>query len=529
MQQEARRILYGQDARNALLQGAKIVYEAVRSTYGASGGNVVIQKEWGDPVLTRDGVTVAKDVDIADKAQNQGAKLIKQASKKTNDRAGDGTSATVVLAYHILDEANRLVATGYNPMEIRKQILSSVEYVKNFIDSNTQPVTDKKLVEVATIACGDDQIGKLIADTVIQVGESGGVTIEEHMGISTEREMVEGFYFDRGFCDFRMITNFAALKAEHTDMPILITKKRINTNAQIVPLIEKTMQSTNRKIMIVGEISGEALETLIVNKQQGKIDALAVAIPNFGDMEHLFLEDVALMTGGRVIEEAENMDKVTLDDLGLAGKVISTENTTTILDGDGDLEQIELRIRSIKDRMKEETNTLYQERLEMRLAKLTGKIAVIRVGASSDVAREELKFRVEDAVNATQNARKEGIVAGGGTTLLFAAQNTPKDFSGILKKALPKCYDELLSNAGEDAGYRRELTLQAGYGHGYNLRNMTTEPIDLFKAGIIDPALTLKQVVENAAEVAGNIVTAGCVMVFEDKKEEDKSNGQPSA
>lgn len=514
MSGDVRNIVYGQEARAKLLEGSRKVYEAVKSTYGVSGNNVIIEKGYGDPILTRDGVTVATDVFLEDKAENQGAKLVIQASKKTNDRAGDGTSATVVLAYHILSEATKLVAGGNDPMKLRKSILDSVSKVKDFIDSKSVIPTNKQLVDVAFTACGDKAIGQLIADTVVMVGINGGITIEEHTNITTEREMVDGFYFDRGYADINMCTDYVSRKAEHGDIPILISRKRINTNAQIVPLLEKISASPNRKIMIIGELGGEALATFVMNKARGAIDGVAVGIPMFGDMEALFMEDVAMMTGGRVIQEAEEMHDVTLDDLGLADKIVVTSNSTTIIGGDGKKSDVDKRIADIKESMETETNTLYQERLEMRLAKLEGKIAIIRVGSSSDVAREELKFRVEDAVNATQNARKEGIVPGGGTTLLFGSE---LEIEPVLKRAMQKCFVELLSNAGENAEYKLEEVLRSGFGNGYNLRDIKDKPENMIKAGVIDPSLTLKQVVDNASDVSANMVTTGCVITYKDR------------
>ena len=517
---DVRDVIFDQTARSALLEGAKQVYEAVKSTYGPKGNNVILEKQFGDPILTRDGITVARDIYLEDKAQNQGAKLIIQASKKTNDRAGDGTSATVVLAYHILSEATKLVAGGYDAMELRNAITSSAAKVIQYIDTIKEEVNDKKLIEVATISCGDEALGNLIADTIIKVGANGGVTIEEHTNSTTERELVDGFYFDRGFANIGMATDFVTMKAEHTDIPILITKQKINTNAQILPILEKVAASPSRKIMIIGELGGEALATFVMNKGKGSIDGVTVGIPVFGDQETLFLEDVAVMTGARVIQEAEDTSGITAEDFGLANKIIVSESTTTILGGKGDAKAIKDRIKSIEDRLKIETNTMQRERLELRLAKLVGKIAVIRVGGSSDVAREELKFRVEDAVNATQNARKEGIVAGGGTTLLFASQIDGIDL--VLQKAMKQCFTELLLNAGENAEYKTEEVLRAGYGFGYNIKSITKEPCQMFKAGVVDPALTIKQVVANASEVAGNMITAGCVITYTNQ-EHDQS------
>lgn len=517
---EPRVLFFDQDARKELLAGAQVVYEAVKSTFGPSASNVVIEKSWGKPVLTRDGVTVARDVFLKDRAKNQGAKLIIEASEKTNDRAGDGTSATAVVAYHILAEATKQIAAGANPMELRASIMKSIDTVKYFVDDQTVQVDDKKLREVATVSCGDKAMGELIADTIIQIGENGKVHIEEHNDVDTKREMVEGFYYDRGYSDRFMITDFVREKCELSDVYILATNKQISTNAHILQFLNNFLKEGGRNLMIIGNVSGEALMTLGVNKQQGKFNVLVTPIPMFGDMEMLFLEDVAALTGGRAVGASESLDTLKFSDLGHAEKIVATNTTTTILGGEGAQEDVDARIAAIKAHQKEETNTLYQERLELRLSKLSGKIAILRVGASSDVAREELKFRVEDAVNATINARREGIVAGGGTTLLRASQ---LNIDKVLAHALAQPFTQLMLNAGQKADYFSERVLTSETPNaGYNLRKKEGhEPVDMVEEGIIDPSLTIKQVVENAATVAANIITAGCVMIF-DKDEEPK-------
>lgn len=518
------RIVNTKEVREKALEGAKIVYEAVSAGYGPTSGNVALEKTYGSYVISHDGVSIARDIVLKDKQQDIGADLLIQASKKSNDISGDGTTCSVLLGYHIMAKANQAIVAGYNPMAIRRGISQAGELIKQKLDELSIPVKDKDLPEVATISAGDPEVGKLVADTILRVG-GVGVTIEEYEGLGVIQDLVEGLYFERGWTLEHFVTDKATEEVRMESTNIIAIEKRVSANQDIVPLLETVFKNFDEKsVLIVGNVSGQALETCALTNLTGKIKVCVVAPPAYGDQQTAFLEDLATVTGGKLVPSNLPMDKVTPNFYGSARKVIVTRADTTILDGNGVLEDIDERIANLKDQMKSDKYSVFQkERMETRLAKLQGKIGIIRVGGATETEVKEMKFRVEDAVQATRCAREEGIVAGGATTL---AKIDPFDINGdwtddemagasAVLSALREPFKQLMTNAGEDGGFRLNQLLEADKNMGFDVKNMTKEPIDLLKAGIIDPTKVLKSIVENACSVAGIAITLNASVLID--------------
>ena len=514
---EAKVFTKGDEARSKILAGAEKVYEAVSASYGPVSGNVAIQKNYGGAVVTHDGVTIAREVYIEDDVEDIGAGLLVQASEKSNSVSGDGTSATVMLGYHIFQKAHKRVAAGSNPMALRRGIDKASIYIKEQLDAIATPVPEEKLSEVATISASDPEVGKLVADTIIRAG-GVGITVEEWEGLGVYQEVVDGLYFERGWKMPHFITDRTTEEAIHENVSILSTEKALKQNQDIVPIIEMVYANTEHKtLLIIGKVEGQALETCALTNLAGKVKICVVSAPVYGDQELPFLEDVAVMTGGKVLSNNLPSDKVTVDYLGQAKKVIVTKGNTTIFGGIGAKEDVDMRIASLKEQLQSDKfNAFQKERMEMRLSKLQGKIGIIKVGGATETEVKEMKFRVEDAVHATRAASEEGIVPGGATALARLSKHNgipftmePYEEEGfkVVLEALTEPFKQLMANAGDDGGYRLSQVMKADAGYGFNVKDMTDEPINLNEAGVIDPVKVIKSVVENACSFAGIAVT----------------------
>lgn len=524
-----KKIFYDDDARKRVLEGAQALYDAVKVTMGPKGRNVVINKSYGNPTVTHDGVTVAKAVELADDeetlGQNVGAELIKQAASKMNDVVGDGTTATTVLTYHILNEANRLIAAGHNPMDLHRGLEKATAHVLGKLGGFTEQIGNNKdrVAEVATISAGDPEIGKLIAEVINKVGQDGVVTVEEGQGLELESEVVEGFTMDRGFVSTYMVTDTARMEAVFDKPLILVTDKKISSVQEFLPILEKAAQSGKKDLVIIAEdVEGEALATLVLNKLKGVFNTLAIKAPAFGDRRKEILEDIAILTGATLISEerGENFENVDLSVLGTARKVISDKDNSTIIEGAGQKAEIEARMTQIRKQIEAASSEYDKENLEKRLAALQGKVAVIRVGGASETEIEEKKFRVDDAVAATKAAVAEGIVAGGAVTMIElskqikAEDGKSPEAAGyeLLKRALVEPFRQLMDNSGLNAEAKLAKVLEAKPGFGFDVRN-PEDIVDLKAKGIIDPAMVVKQAIQNASSVAGTAMTMGGLIV----------------
>jgi chaperonin GroEL len=527
----AKKVFYDDDARRRVLGGAKILYDAVKTTMGPKGRNVVISKSYGNPTVTHDGVTVAKGVDIAEVDDETlgykvGAELIKQAANKMNDVAGDGTTTVTVLTYHILNEANKLIAAGHNPMLLRKGLEAAAADVIAKLDGLKEDIAGKKnrVAEVATISAGDAEIGALIAEVMDKVGKDGVVTVEEGQSLHLESEVVEGFTFDRGFVSPYMVTDTSRMEAVYNKPAILITDKKISSVQEFLPILEKLAQSGKKDLVIIAEdVEGEALGTLILNRLKGVFNTVAVKAPSFGDRRKDTLNDIAILTGATVISEDQGytFENAELEMIGSARKVIITKDETTIIEGAGSITEVKARVDQIAAQEKQSKSEYDKENYQKRAAALNGKVAVIKVGGATETEIEEKKFRVDDAVAAVKAALDEGIVAGGGVTLINLAAtisvSTTDDASSaagmqILKSALEQPFRILMSNAGINADEWLPLVRAAKSGQGVNV-NDPVKLIDLKSNGIIDPVRVTKEALQNATSIAGTAMTMGALVV----------------
>lgn len=525
----AKKVFYDDDARRRVLMGAQILYDAVKTTMGPKGRNVVISKAYGAPTVTHDGVTVAKGVEIADVDDETlgykvGAELIKQAASKMNDVAGDGTTTVTVLTYNILNEANKLIAAGHNPMLLRKGLETAAHDVITKLGAMAEDIQSKKtrVAEVATISAGDAEIGALIADVIESVGKDGVVTVEEGQGLLLESEVVEGFTFDRGFVSPYMVTDTARMEAIYNKPAVVITDKKISSVQEFLPLLEKLAQAGKKDLVLVAEeVDGEALGTLILNRLKGVFNTVAIKAPEFGDRRKEKLQDIAILTGAEVISEDRGMtfENVDIDVVGSARKVIVTKDETTIIEGAGSAAEIQARVKQITAQMETSTSEYERENLEKRRAALSGKVAVIKVGGATETEIEEKKFRVDDAVAAVKAALDEGIVPGGGVTLVNLAaeikvEGTDSVAAGtqLLKNALEQPFRILLTNAGLNADEWLPQVKNAKPGQGVNV-NDPSKLVDLKASGVIDPARVTKEAVQNATSIAGTAITMGALVV----------------
>jgi chaperonin GroEL len=535
----AKKVFYDDDARHRVLAGAEILYNAVKTTMGPKGRNVVISKSYGAPTVTHDGVTVAKGVELADVDDETlgykvGAELIKQAASKMNDVAGDGTTTVTVLTYHILNEANRLIAAGHNPMLLRKGLEAAAQDVLKKLNSLSEDIGGKKsrVAEVATISAGDAAIGTLIADVIDTVGKDGVVTVEEGQGLALESEVVEGFTFDRGFVSAYMVTDTARMEAVYDKPAIVITDKKISSIQEFLPLLEKLAQAGKKDLVLIAEdVEGEALGTLVLNRLKGVFNTVAIKAPAFGDRRSDILNDIAILTGATVISDDRGytFENAELDMVGSARRVIVNKDETTIIEGGGSSSEVAARIKQINAHIAQATSEYDRENLQKRQASLSGKVAVIKVGGATETEIEEKKFRVDDAVHAVKAALDEGIVAGGGVTLVNLSSEValkyaklqkelvgadPSEVAGmnILIKALEQPFRILLGNSGLNADEWLPQVKAGKAGYGVNVSN-PIKLVDLKAAGIVDPTRVTKEAILNAVSIAGTSMTMGGLVV----------------
>ena len=535
----AKDVKFSTDARNRMLKGVNILADAVKVTLGPKGRNVVLDKSFGAPRITKDGVTVAKEIELEDKFENMGAQMVREVASRTNDEAGDGTTTATVLAQAIVREGMKSVAAGMNPMDLKRGIDMAVARVVEHIKSSSRDVGDSdEVAQVGSIAAnGETEIGRQIADAMQKVGNEGVITVEENKGLETETEVVEGMQFDRGYLSPYFVTNPEKMVAELEDAMILLHEKKLSSLQPMVPLLEQVIQSGKPMLIVAEDVEGEALATLVVNKLRGGLKIAAVKAPGFGDRRKAMLQDIAILTGGQVISEDLGMklENVTIDMLGSAKRVSITKDETTIVDGHGEKAEIEARVSQIRQQIEETTSDYDKEKLQERVAKLAGGVAVIKVGGMTEVEVKERKDRVDDALNATRAAVQEGIVVGGGVALVQAAKRLA-DLKGansdqnagisIVRRALEAPLRQIAENAGVDgsvvAGKIREsddLTF------GFNAQ--TEEYGDMFKFGVIDPAKVVRTALEDAASVAGLLITTEAMVAEKPEKKPAMPQGGP--
>ncbi len=534
----SKRVFYDEDARRRVLGGAQILYEAVKTTMGPKGRNVVISKSYGGPTVTHDGVTVAKGVDIEDVDDETlgykvGAELIKQAASKMNDVAGDGTTTVTVLTYHILAEANKLIAAGHNPMLLRKGLEKAADEVISKLEKISEDISGNKerIAEVATISAGSSEIGTLIADVMDAVGKDGVVTVEEGQSLELEKEMVEGSTFDKGFISPYLVTDGDRMEAVFSKPAIVITDKKISNIAEISPLLESLAQAGKKDLVLIAEdVEGEALTMLILNKLKGAFNTVAVKAPKWGDNRKNVLEDLAVLTGATVISDelGTSFENADTSIVGSARKVIVTKDDTTIIEGAGNPIDLKKRLQQIEENIKVQTSDFQKSELKERRASLSGKVAVIKVGGASETEIEEKKYRVDDAVAAVKAALDEGIVAGGGVTLVNLASEikpnkdeTENAGAQLLARALEKPFRILMENSGLNADEWLPKVKAGKAGQGVDV-SKPAKLVDMKKAGVVDPVLVTKQAVQNASSIAGTSMTMGA-LVAEVPKKEDSS------
>ena len=534
----AKQVFYGDEAREKVLAGAKTLADAVKTTMGPKGRNVVISKSYGGPNVTHDGVTVAEAIDLPENEDNLGekvgAELIKQAAKKMNKAAGDGTTTVTVLTYEILKEANRLIAAGHNPMELRKGVEKAGAQVLSELNKIAEPVDGKNdlITEVASISAGDTEIGKLIASVISRIGKDGVVSVEAGQGLAMESEITEGFTFDRGYVSAYMATDTNRMEAVYDKPAIIITDKKISSAQEMLPLMEKLVASGKKDIVLIAEdVEGEALGILILNRLKGALNTVAVKAPSFGDRRKEVLQDIATLTGASVITSDQGMtfDNVGLEVVGSARKVIVAKDNTTIIEGAGDKTTISQRIDQIKAQAGVATSDYDREQLDKRAAALSGKVAVIKVGGATETEIDEKKYRVDDAVAAVKAALLEGIVPGGGVTPINLAGKITGDSAGaeIMRNALLMPFKQLATNAGLNAEALLAQVQEAKPGYGVDVANYQGKLIDLKKAGVVDPAMVTYQAIQNAVSIASTAMTMGALVVDIPEKPTAEASGNP--
>ena len=535
----AKDVKFGTDARNRMLNGVNILADAVKVTLGPKGRNVVLDKSFGAPRITKDGVSVAKEIELEDKFENMGAQMVKEVASRTNDEAGDGTTTATVLAQAIVREGMKSVAAGMNPMDLKRGIDTATTAVVNAIKAAARPVTDSaEVAQVGTISAnGEADIGQQIADAMQRVGNEGVITVEENKGLETETVVVEGMQFDRGYLSPYFVTNPDKMTTELEDAIILLHEKKLSSLQPMVPLLEQVIQSGKPLLIVAEDVEGEALATLVVNKLRGGLKIAAVKAPGFGDRRKAMLQDLAILTGGQVISEDLGMklESVTMDMLGSAKRVSITKDETTIVDGLGEKAEIEARVAQIRGQIEETSSDYDREKLQERVAKLAGGVAVIRVGGMTEVEVKERKDRVDDALNATRAAVQEGVVVGGGVALVQAGKvladlegSNPDQTAGIkiVARAIEAPLRQIAENAGVDgavvAGKVRESSDLA---FGFNAQ--TEEYGDLFAFGVIDPAKVVRTALEDAASVAGLLITTEAMVADKPEKAGAAGGGMP--
>ena len=526
----AKEIKYGAEARQALERGVNQLANTVRVTLGPKGRNVVLDKSYGSPLITNDGVTIAKDIELEDRFENMGAALVKEVATKTNDVAGDGTTTATVLAQAMINEGMKNLAAGANPIVLRKGMKKACEATVDAIAKMSKPVSGREqIAHVAAISAGDDKVGELLADAMEKVSQNGVITIEESKSMKTELDLVEGLQFDRGYISAYMCTDMEKMQAELDEPYILITDKKISSIQEILPLLEKIVQMGAKLLIIAEDIEGDALSTLIVNKLRGTFTVVGVKAPGFGDRRKEMLKDIAVLTGGQVISEEIGLElkDATVEQLGRAKSVKVTKENTIVVDGYGSKEDIADRVAQIKAQLAETTSEFDKEKLQERLAKMAGGVAVIRVGAATETEMKEAKLRLEDALNSTKAAVEEGIIAGGGSAYIQASKEIAgivEDLEGdektgaqIVIKALEAPLFHIASNAGQEGHVVINKVREGGVGFGYDAYN--DKYVDMVEAGILDPAKVTRSALQNAVSVASTFLTTESV-VADIKKDE---------
>ena len=524
----AKQILFNEEARRSLERGVNALADAVKVTLGPKGRNVVLEKKFGAPTITNDGVTIARDIELEDPFENMGAQLVKEVSIKTNDVAGDGTTTATVLAQAMINEGMRNVAAGANPMVLKKGIKKAVDVLVDELKNVSQKVETKAAkAQVASISAADDEIGNLIADAMEKVGDDGVITVEESKTMETHLETVEGMQFDRGYISPYMATDADKMEAVLSNPYVFITDRKITMIADIMPVLEKVVQNGGELLIIAEDVEGEALATLVVNKLRGTFKAVAVKAPGFGDRRKAMLQDIATLTGATVISEevGRKLDSANMADLGRAGQVRVTKELTTIVDGLGDKDAIAARVAQIRAQIPETTSDFDKEKLQERLAKLAGGVAVIKVGAATEVELKDKKLRIEDALNATRAAVAEGIVAGGGTALLqvqpalakIKATGDEKTGVEIVKRAIEEPVRQIAYNAGLEGAVIVDTIKRSRKGYGFNA--LTEEYVDMIEAGIVDPTKVTRSALQNAASIASMVLTTESIVADKPAKE----------
>ncbi|RRN69517.1 chaperonin GroEL [Peribacillus simplex] len=528
----AKEIKFSEEARRSMLRGVDALADAVKVTLGPKGRNVVLEKKFGSPLITNDGVTIAKEIELEDAFENMGAKLVAEVASKTNDVAGDGTTTATVLAQAMIREGLKNVTAGANPMGIRKGIEKAVNTAIAELKAISQPVENKEsIAQVAAISSADEEVGQLIAEAMERVGNDGVITIEESKGFTTELDVVEGMQFDRGYASPYMVTDSDKMEAVLDNPYILITDKKVTNIQEILPVLEQVVQQGKPLLLIAEDVEGEALATLVVNKLRGTFNAVAVKAPGFGDRRKAMLEDIAALTGGEVITEEIGLDlkSATIESLGRASKVVVTKENTTIVEGSGDTAQIQARVNQIRVQLEETTSEFDREKLQERLAKLAGGVAVIKVGAATETELKERKLRIEDALNSTRAAVEEGIVAGGGTALLnvynkiaeIQAEGDVATGVKIVLRAIEEPVRQIAHNAGLEGSVIVERLKGEAVGTGFNAA--TGQWVNMIESGIVDPTKVTRSALQNAGSVAAMFLTTEAVVA--DKPEPAGSGG----
>ena len=528
----AKIINFNDEARKKLEIGVNILADAVKVTLGPRGRNVVLEKTYGPPLITNDGVTIAKEIELEDPFENMGAALVKEVAIKSNDVAGDGTTTATILAQAIVKEGLKMLSAGANPIFLKKGIeLATKEAVEILKQKAKKIESNEEISQVASISAGDEEIGKLIAQAMAKVGETGVITVEEAKSLETTLETVEGMQFDKGYVSPYMVTDSERMTAELDNPFVLITDKKVSSMKELLPLLEQTVQMSRPVLIVADDIEGEALTTLVINKLRGTLNVVAVKAPAFGDRRKAILEDIAILTGGEVISEEKGMklEEATIEQLGRAKTVKVTKDLTVIVDGFGEQTEISARVNLIKSQMEETTSDYDKEKLQERLAKLSGGVAVIKVGAATEIEMKERKLRIEDALNATRAAVEEGIVSGGGTILLDIIDSM-KDFNEagevamgieIVKRALEAPIKQIAENCGLNGGVVLEKVRTSPKGFGFDAKN--EKYVNMIESGIIDPAKVTRAAIQNSASVASLLLTTEVVIANKKEKEENAS------
>lgn len=519
----AKDILFSEEARRAMLRGVDALADAVKVTIGPKGRNVVLERKFGSPLITNDGVTIAKEIELEDHFENMGAKLVAEVASKTNEIAGDGTTTATVLAQAMIREGLKNVTAGANPMVIRKGIEKAVRRAVEELHTIAKPIEGKEAIaQVAAISAADEEVGQLIAEAMERVGQDGVITIEESRGFTTELDVVEGMQFDRGYASPYMITDSDKMEAVLENPYILVTDKKISNIQEILPVLEQVVQQNKPLLIIAEDVEGEALATLVVNKLRGTFNAVAVKAPGFGDRRKAMLEDISIVTGAELITEDLGLDlkETQITQLGRASKVVVSKDNTTIVEGHGHGDSIEARVGTIRTQIEETTSDFDREKLQERLAKLAGGVAVVKVGAATETELKERKLRIEDALNATRAAVEEGIVAGGGTALIHVTKavesilsvSTGDEATGvnIVLRALEAPLRQIAENAGQEGSVIVERLKHEAPGMGYNAA--TDEYVDMIETGIVDPAKVTRSALQNAASVSAMFLTTEAVI-----------------